>query len=186
MDVYEKSEELHLKNKGKISIISKVAVKNAQDLSLAYSPGVGRISSLIAEDKKKVYDYTSKGNMVAVVSDGSAVLGLGNIGPLAALPVMEGKAILFKEFGGVDAVPIVLDTQDDEEIIRIVKAISPTYGGINLEDIAAPRCFKINDALQDLGIPVFHDDQYGTAIVVYAALINASIVTKKKFTDLKV
>ena len=184
--VYEESLKLHEENKGKISIHSKVAVENKSDLSLAYSPGVAAPCLAIKENKEDVYKYTSRGNMIAVISDGSAVLGLGNIGPEAGLPVMEGKAILFKKFGGVDAFPICLDTQDTEEIIKTVKYLAPSFGGINLEDISAPRCVEIERRLkEELDIPVFHDDQHGTAIVVVAALINAFKLTKRKFETTK-
>src|SRR3989344_4462760 len=179
-DIGKNSLRLHLEKKGKIEIVSKVPLKTRMDLSLAYTPGVAEACKEIHKDKSKVYDYTSKGNLVAIVTDGTAVLGLGDIGPEAGLPVMEGKAILFKEFGGVDAFPICLNTKDVEEIISIVKAISPGFGGINLEDISAPRCFEIEERLKkELDIPVFHDDQHGTAIVVLAALINAAKVVKK-------
>lgn len=172
---------------GKIEVTNKVPVKTREDLSRAYTPGVGRICMAIYEDPKKVFNLTIKKNMVAVVTDGSAVLGLGNIGPGAALPVMEGKAMLFKEFGDVDAFPICLDTQDPGEIIQCVKAIAPVFGGINLEDIAAPKCFEVEDALvKALDIPVFHDDQHGTAVVVMAALLNAAKIVKKELEDLKI
>ena len=185
--VYEKSLELHEKNKGKIEVISKVAVTSKEELSLAYSPGVAEPCRRIAENKADVYKYTSKGNMVAVISDGSAVLGLGNIGAEAALPVMEGKAILFKEFAGVNAFPICLDTQDTEEIIRICKILTPSFGGINLEDISAPRCIEIETRLkEELDIPVFHDDQHGTAIVVTAGILNSYKLLKKDITKAKV
>ncbi len=178
---------LHKKYQGKLKTASKIPLRNMQDLSLIYTPGVGLVSSLIAKNKKLTRDLTFKGNSVAVVSDGSAVLGLGNIGPEAALAVMEGKAVIFKEFADIDAVPIVLNTQDQEKIIEIVKAISPTFGGINLEDFSAPRCFEIENRLKkELDIPVMHDDQHGTAIVTLAALINAAKVVKKKLTELKV
>ena len=187
MSVYEKSLELHEKNMGKIEVVSKVKVTNREELSLAYSPGVAEPCKKIAENQEDVYKYTSKGNMVAVVTDGSAVLGLGNIGAKAALPVMEGKAILFKEFAGVDAFPICLDTQDTEEIIKTVKLIAPGFGGINLEDISAPRCIEIEKRLkEELDIPVFHDDQHGTAIVVTAGLINAYKFLKKDIKKAKV
>lgn len=177
----------HQKYHGKISVTSKVSVKTQKDLSLAYSPGVAEPCKAIYEDGEKVYDYTSKGNLVAVVSDGSAVLGLGNIGPEASLPVMEGKAILFKEFAGVDAFPICLATQDTETIIQTVKNIAPSFGGINLEDISAPRCFEIEERLKkELSIPVFHDDQHGTAIVTLAGLLNAAKVVDKKILDLRI
>ncbi len=187
MSVYEESLKLHEKNKGKIEVTSKVKVTNREELSLAYSPGVAEPCKKIAENEENVYKYTSKGNMVAVITDGSAVLGLGNIGPKAALPVMEGKAILFKEFAGVDAFPICLDTQDTEEIIKTVKLIAPGFGGINLEDISAPRCIEIEKRLkEELDIPVFHDDQHGTAIVVVAGLINAYKFLKKDIKTAKV
>src|SRR6476661_6672174 len=172
---------------GKLKIESKVPIRNRDDLSLIYTPGVARVCMAIAENPDDARRLTIKRNTVAVVSDGSAVLGLGNIGPAAALPVMEGKAALFKRFGGVDAWPVVLDTQDTEEIIRIVQAIAPAYGGINLEDIAAPRCFEIEERLRDLlDIPVFHDDQHGTAICVLAALTNALRVVGKRIEDVRV
>ncbi|MBT5516893.1 NADP-dependent malic enzyme, partial [Candidatus Peregrinibacteria bacterium] len=178
----EAALELHRVNKGKLGVAAKVPVKNRDDLSKAYTPGVAAVSRAIAEDKSLMYEYTGKGNMVAVVSDGSAVLGLGNIGPEAAYPVMEGKSLLFKEFAGVEAFPIVLDTQNSDEIVRIVCALAPGFGGINLEDIAAPRCFEIEAELKRrLKIPIFHDDQHGTAIVVLAGLINAlKVVGKNK------
>lgn len=186
-NVYERSLELHEKNKGKLSVVSKVKVGNREDLSLAYSPGVAEPCRKIASNKEDVYKYTAKGNLVAVVTDGTAVLGLGDIGPEAALPVMEGKCVLFKEFGDVDAIPICLDTKDTEEIIRTVKLIAPGLGGINLEDISAPRCIEIETRLkQELDIPVFHDDQHGTAIVVAAGLINALKIVNKKIEDIKV
>ena len=187
-DINELSARLHEKMGGKISVVSKVPLRNREDLSLAYTPGVAEPCRRIAANPGDAYRYTSKGNMVAVVSDGSAVLGLGNIGGLASLPVMEGKAILFKEFAGIDAVPVCLNTQDDEEIVAVVKAISPTYGGINLEDIAAPRCFAIERRLigANLGIPVFHDDQHGTAICVLAGVLNAAKVVGKAMGNLVV
>lgn len=186
-NVYEKSLELHEKNHGKIAVVSKVEVKNREDLSLAYSPGVAEPCRKIAENKEDVYKYTAKGHLVAVITDGTAVLGLGDIGPEAALPVMEGKCVLFKEFGGVDAFPICLDTKDTEEIIKTIKYLAPGLGGINLEDISAPRCIEIETRLKkELDIPVFHDDQHGTAIVVAAALINALKVVNKKVEDIKV
>lgn len=173
-DVYAKSLALHLERKGKLEIKSKVAVETREDLSLAYTPGVAEVSRAISADKKKSFTHTFRGNTVAVVSDGSAILGLGNLGAEAALPVMEGKAILFKEFAGVDAFPICLATQDIEEIIRTVKFLAPNFAGINLEDISAPRCFEIEERLKaELDIPVMHDDQHGTAVVVLAGLINA-------------
>lgn len=186
MDINDRSIQLHQDRKGKLEIKSKVELNNTDDLSLAYTPGVAAVSRKIAENKSDVYKYTIKGNSIAVVTDGSSVLGLGNIGPEAALPVMEGKAILFKEFADVDAYPICLDTQDTEEIIKAIRHIAPGFGGINLEDISAPRCFEIEERLQDLGIPVFHDDQHGTAIVVLAALINAAKVVGKNIEDLKI
>ena len=185
--VYEKSLELHEEKHGKVEVISKVVVENKEQLAQAYSPGVAEPCRRIAADANDVYKYTAKGNLVAVVSDGTAVLGLGDIGPLAAMPVMEGKAILFKEFANVDAFPICLDTKDTEEIIETVKRIAPTFGGINLEDISAPRCFEIERRLkEELDIPVFHDDQHGTAIVVCAGLINALKVVGKKWEDVNI
>lgn len=173
-DVYEQSVELHKKFRGKLEVASKVKVETKEDLSLAYTPGVARVSEVIGQDKSLAHQLTWKGNVVAVVTDGSAILGLGNLGPEAALPVMEGKCILFKEFAAVDAVPICLATQDVEEIISTIKNIAPTFGGINLEDISAPRCFEIESRLKkELDIPVMHDDQHGTAVVVLAAFINA-------------
>ena len=181
------SIEFHRKYKGKLEIRSKVSVKTKKDLSLAYTPGVAKVSEAIAKDSTLAYELTSKWNTVAVVSDGTAVLGLGDIGPIAALPVMEGKAVLFKEFGGVDAIPICLDTKDTEEIIKTVKYIAPAFGGINLEDISAPRCFEIEKRLkEELSIPVFHDDQHGTAIVVLAGLINALKIVDKDIDNIKV
>ena len=179
--------ELHRSNTGKIAVHSKVRVRDAWDLSLAYSPGVAEPCKVIADSPDDVYEYTSKGNMVAVVSDGSAVLGLGDIGPRAALPVMEGKSILFKEFAGIDAFPVVLDTYDVDEIVKTIVNISPTFGGINLEDISAPRCFEIEARLkQELDIPVFHDDQHGTAVVVFAGLINALRLVNKALDEVKI
>lgn len=179
--------ELHRIHKGKIEIQSKVPVNNLDDLSLAYTPGVAQPCQEIFQNPSLVYEYTTKGNMVAIVTDGSAVLGLGNIGPEAALPVMEGKAVLFKRFAGVDAFPVCLKTQDVEEIVRTVKLLEPVFGGINLEDIAAPRCFEIEERLKkELDIPVFHDDQHGSAIVVLAALINAVQVVRKDIKAVKV
>ena len=180
------SVALHVEARGKLSIVSRVPLATRRDLSLAYTPGVAEVCLEIARTPSRVFDLTLKHNTVAVVSDGSAILGLGNLGPEAAIPVMEGKAILFKEFAGVDAFPICLATQDTNEIIRTVKAIAPVFGGINLEDISAPRCFEVEAGLQDLGIPVFHDDQHGTAIVVVAALLNALRVTKKDLAHCKV
>lgn len=182
MDYNSLSLKMHEENKGKVEVISKVKVKNRDDLSTAYTPGVAEPCRKIRDNKADVYKYTCKGNMVAVVSDGTAVLGLGDIGPEAAIPVMEGKAILFKEFGGVDAFPICLDTKDVDEIVETVKRIAPVFGGINLEDISAPRCFEIERRLkEELDIPVFHDDQHGTAIVVSAGLINALKLVGKDF-----
>ena len=186
-NIKQRSLELHELHKGKLGVVSKVRVENKDDLSLAYSPGVAEPCLRIQANPEDIYKYTSKGNMVAVISDGSAVLGLGNIGPRAGLPVMEGKAILFKEFANVDAFPIMLDTQDPEEIIDIVKKISITFGGINLEDISAPNCVIIERRLkEELDIPVFHDDQHGTAIVTTAALINSCRLTGRKIEGLKV
>lgn len=186
MDYKEAALIMHRENKGKIEVKSKVKVEDRDDLSTAYTPGVAQPCLEIADNPEKVYTYTCKGNMVAVVTDGTAVLGLGDIGPKAALPVMEGKAILFKEFAGVDAFPICLDTKDTEEIIKAVKQIAPVFGGINLEDISAPRCLEIERRLEEeLDIPVFHDDQHGTAIVVTAALINALKVVDKKIGEIK-
>lgn len=183
----EKALELHREWNGKISTEPKAHVRTREDLALAYTPGVAAPCRVIAKDPAEVYHYTLKANTVAVVSDGSAVLGLGNIGPEAAMPVMEGKAVLFKEFGGINAFPICLDTQDPDEIVAVVKAIAPTFGGINLEDISAPRCFEIEERLKkELDIPVFHDDQHGTAIVVLAGIINALKVVGKKKEDCKI
>lgn len=187
MTTNEKALLLHEQWNGKLETVSKSPVKSREDLSLAYTPGVAEPCKKIAEDKEAAYKYTMKANTVAVVSDGSAVLGLGNIGPYAAMPVMEGKAVLFKEFGGVNAVPICLDTQDTEEIIKAVTYLAPGFGGINLEDISAPRCFEIEERLKSvLDIPVFHDDQHGTAIVVLAGIINALKVVKKKKEDCRI
>ncbi|MDE7286643.1 MAG: NADP-dependent malic enzyme [Lachnospiraceae bacterium] len=187
MNTNESALMLHEKWNGKLETISKTPVKSREDLSLAYTPGVAEPCKVIAADKEAAYKYTMKANTVAVVSDGSAVLGLGNIGPYAAMPVMEGKAVLFKEFGGVNAVPICLDTQDTEEIIKAVTYLAPGFGGINLEDISAPRCFEIEERLKEiLDIPVFHDDQHGTAIVVLAGIINALKVVKKSKEECKV
>ena len=187
MTTNEKALLMHEKWNGKLETVSKTPVKTREDLAIAYTPGVAEPCKVIAKDKEAAYKYTMKANTVAVVSDGSAVLGLGNIGPYAAMPVMEGKAVLFKEFGNVNAVPICLDTQDTEEIIKTVVNIAPAFGGINLEDISAPRCFEIEERLKELlDIPVFHDDQHGTAIVVAAALLNAVKVTKKEMGKLKI
>ncbi|EOL47764.1 NAD(P)-dependent malic enzyme [Enterococcus caccae] len=186
-DIYEEALKAHAQWRGKIDIHSKAKVKTKEDLSLAYTPGVAEPCRKIHENPNSVYDYTWKGNTVAVVTDGTAVLGLGDIGPKAALPVMEGKALLFKEFAGIDAIPICLDTKDPKEIIAIIKAMAPTFGGINLEDISAPRCVEIERILmEELDIPVFHDDQHGTAIVTIAALINALKIVDKKVDDIKV
>lgn len=183
-NVYEEALKMHEQSQGKLKVELKVPLNTKEDLSLAYTPGVAEPCREIAKDKDKAYQYTWKQNSVAVVSDGTAVLGLGDIGPEAAMPVMEGKSILFKKFGNVDAVPICLDTKDPQEIVRIVKALAPTFGGINLEDISAPRCVEIERTLiQELDIPVFHDDQHGTAIVVTAGLINALKVVEKKIED---
>ena len=183
----EESLKVHKKLKGKINVSSKVEVKTRDDLSIAYTPGVAEPCRKINQNKEDVYKYTSKGNLVAVVTDGTAVLGLGDIGPEAAMPVMEGKSVLFKEFAGVDAFPICLDTKEADEIIETVKRLAPTFGGINLEDISAPRCVEIETKLKKaLDIPVFHDDQHGTAIVVSAGLINALKIVKKEFKDLKI
>lgn len=187
MTLAEKALKLHEEWNGKLETVSKTPVKSREDLALAYTPGVAEPCKVIAQDKEAAYKYTMKANTVAVVSDGSAVLGLGNIGPYAAMPVMEGKAVLFKEFGGINAVPICLDTQDTEEIIKAVTYLAPGFGGINLEDISAPRCFEIEERLKaTLDIPVFHDDQHGTAIVVLAGIINALKVVGKKKEDCKV
>jgi len=191
MDVDQRTEigtdslRLHAAHAGKLEIKSKVPLKNRADLSRAYTPGVAEVCREIARDHTEVWKYTLKSNSIAVISDGTAVLGLGNIGPYAAIPVMEGKAILFKEFAGVDAFPICLDAKS-EDLVQIIRSLAPVFGGINLEDIAAPDCFEIEDELQDLGIPVMHDDQHGAAVVVLAALINACKVTNKRFEDLKV
>jgi len=187
MNYFEESLKLHEKHTGKIEVISKVKVETRDDLSLAYTPGVAEPCRKIHEDEENVYKYTSKGNIVAVVTDGTAVLGLGDIGPKAALPVMEGKSILFKEFANVDAFPICLDTKNVDEIVKAVKLIAPGFGGINLEDISAPRCFEIEEKLKkELDIPVFHDDQHGTAIVVLAGLINSLKIVNKKIENLKI
>lgn len=187
MTTNEKALMLHEEWNGKLETASKCTIRTREDLALAYTPGVAEPCKLIAKDKELAYKYTIKANTVAVVSDGSAVLGLGNIGPYAAMPVMEGKAVLFKEFGNVNAVPICLDTQDTEEIIKTVINIAPAFGGINLEDISAPRCFEIEERLKEaLNIPVFHDDQHGTAIVVLAGIINALKVTGKRKEECRV
>jgi malate dehydrogenase (oxaloacetate-decarboxylating) len=186
MDIFEESLQLHKTLRGKISVHNKMDVRTVEDLSQVYSPGVAAPCEAIAADETKVYDYTMKGNTVAIVTDGSAVLGLGNIGAKAAIPVMEGKAMLFRKFADIDAFPICLDTQDTDEIVRAVEMIAPVFGGINLEDISAPRCFEIEKRLQNIGIPVFHDDQHGTAIVVLAALINACKLLGKSLFQLRV
>ena len=187
MDYYKKALEMHQEHKGKIEVVSKVPVKTREDLSTAYTPGVAEPCREIAKDPAAAYTYTAKGNLVAVVSNGTAVLGLGNIGAAASQPVMEGKAILFKEFGGVDAFPICLDTQDPDRVIEAVRLLAPVFGGINLEDISSPNCFYIEETLEkELDIPVFHDDQHGTAIVVTAALLGALRVVKKDIGSIKV
>ncbi|MCR9140664.1 MAG: NADP-dependent malic enzyme [bacterium] len=186
MDIFEESLELHKKLRGKFETTPKARIENQHDLSLMYSPGVARISEVLASEPERASELTIKSNCVAVVSDGSAVLGLGNIGAYGAIPVMEGKAVLFKQYAGVDAFPICVRTQNTEEIIKLVRNISPVFAGVNLEDISAPRCFEIEEQLQDLGIPVFHDDQHGTAIVTVAAMINAAKLAGKDMTDLKV
>ncbi|MCM3770030.1 MULTISPECIES: NAD(P)-dependent malic enzyme [Priestia] len=187
MSLREEALHMHRINKGKLESKSKIPVRNAEDLSLAYSPGVAEPCKEIYDDVNNVYEYTMKGNMVAVVSDGTAVLGLGNIGPEAALPVMEGKAVLFKSFAGVDAFPICLNTTDVDKIIETVKLLEPTFGGVNLEDIAAPNCFEIEERLKkETNIPVFHDDQHGTAIVTVAGLLNALKLTGRKMSQIKV
>ncbi len=185
-DNYQESLDLHRKLKGKISVESKMDVQTSEELSMVYSPGVAAPCLEIAANPDTIWEYTMKGNSVAIVTDGSAVLGLGNIGAMAALPVMEGKAMLFKKFANIDAFPICLDTQNTDEIVETVKRIAPGFGGINLEDIAAPRSFEIERRLQDIGIPVFHDDQHGTAIVTLAALINACKVVGKNMADLSI
>ncbi len=187
MDLREKALELHERNRGKIEIKLKTKIDNKDDLSLAYTPGVAEPCKEIDQDSENVYKYTNKGNLVAIVTDGTAVLGLGDLGPLGAYPVMEGKAALFKSFANVDAIPICLNTKDVDEIVQTVKNIAPTFGGINLEDIGSPRCFEIEKRLiEELDIPVFHDDQHGTAVIVLAALINALKVVDKKMSDIKV
>ena len=186
LEIKEEALKLHKEKKGKLEVISKVDINNKDDLSLVYTPGVAEVCKAISEDKSTVYDYTIKNDTVAVVTDGSAVLGLGNIGPEAALPVMEGKCALLKKFAGINGFPICLNTQDAKEIIKIVKNIAPVFGAINLEDISAPRCFEIENSLQDIGIPVMHDDQHATAIIVFAAMINSAKVVGKEIEDLKV
>jgi malate dehydrogenase (oxaloacetate-decarboxylating) len=185
-DVYQQSVDLHRKHQGKLGVTPTVSVTTKADLSLVYTPGVAQVCREVAKNPEESFNLTMRGRSVAVISDGSAVLGLGNIGAVAAMPVMEGKALLFKQFGGVDAVPICVDLHTADELVNFVKAIAPSFGGINLEDIAAPTCFEVEDRLQDLGIPVVHDDQHGTAMVVTAALMNAAKVVKKKFEDLTV
>lgn len=186
VSINEQSLTLHAELRGKISVESKFDITNKQDLSKVYTPGVAAVCTEIEQNPSRVYDLTIKGNTVAVVTDGSAVLGLGNIGPEASLPVMEGKCMLFKKYANVDAFPLCLDSQDTDTIINTIRVLRPVLGGINLEDIAAPRCFEIEERLQDLGIPVFHDDQHGTAIVLLGALINAARLAGKKMSDLKV
>lgn len=185
-DLFERSLIIHEQLHGKLSVVGKMPITNRDDLSIAYTPGVARPCEVIASDQSKARELTIKRNSVAVVTDGSAVLGLGNIGPHAAIPVMEGKALLFKEFANIDAWPICLDTQDVDEIVATVRRIAPVFGGINLEDISAPRCFEVERQLQNIGIPVFHDDQHGTAIVLLAALINSAKVLDRNFTKLKI
>jgi malate dehydrogenase (oxaloacetate-decarboxylating) len=184
--ISQQSITLHEEHRGKLAVSSLISVKNAHDLALAYTPGVGAVSREVADHPEKAKTLTLSGRTVAIISDGSAVLGLGNIGPQAALPVMEGKALLIKEFAGLDSFPLVIDTQDGQKIINFVKQVAPTFCAVNLEDISAPRCFEIEEQLQDLGIPVFHDDQHGTAIVVSAALRNAAKVVGKDYAELKV
>ena len=184
-EIYNDALALHAKHKGKLEIRSKVPLKNKFDLSRAYTPGVAEVCREIARDRNLAYKYTLKANTIAIVTDGSAVLGLGNIGGYAAIPVMEGKAILFKEFAGIDAFPICFESYETDFVDQ-VKNIAPVFGGINLEDIAAPKCFEVEDALQDIGIPVMHDDQHGTAVVVLAALLNACKVTGRKYEDLNI
>jgi len=187
MSIYEEALKMHKDNQGKISVKSKVAVRNKKDLSMAYSPGVAEPCREIEKNRSAIYDYTNRGNFVAVVSSGTAVLGLGDIGPEAALPVMEGKAVLFKEFAGVDAFPLCIGTKDVEEIVDFVKLLEPTFAGINLEDIAAPECFEIERRLkEETDMAIFHDDQHGTAIVVLAGIINALKLTNKNINDIKI
>lgn len=186
MDINQRAIKLHKKFQGKLETVSKVPVTNREELSFAYTPGVAAVCNAIKENKSLVKNLTLKGRTIAIVSDGSAVLGLGNIGPEAAMPVMEGKAVLFKLFGGLDAFPICLQTQDPREIVRIVKNLAPTFAGVNLEDISAPRCFEIEEALSGIGIPVMHDDQWGAAIVTLAGLLNAARVVGKNIKDLKI
>jgi len=186
MSINEDAVELHKKLRGKLEVVSKYKPKTKKDFSMIYTPGVAQPCIEISKSYEKVFDFTMKANLVGVVTDGSAVLGLGNIGAEASIPVMEGKAVLFKELAGIDAFPICLKTQNVEEIVNIVKNISPVFGGINLEDISAPRCFEVEEKLQDLGIPVFHDDQHGTAVIVLAGLINSCKLTNRKLSDLKI
>lgn len=187
MNLKDEALKLHKENKGKLAVVSKIKIENQADLSLAYTPGVAYACKEIEANKNDVYEYTSKGNMVAVITDGSAVLGLGNIGPYAAIPVMEGKSILLKELAGVDSIPLCLDTQDAEEIIKTCKILAPTLGAINLEDISAPRCVTIERRLiEEMDIPVFHDDQHGTSIIVAAAFLNIARLTKRKLSDMRV
>ena len=185
-DIYQQSVELHRKNRGKLGVCATVEVKDKSDLSLVYTPGVAQVCREIARDKNESFDLTWRGRTVAVVSDGSAVLGLGNIGALAGMPVMEGKALLFKQFGGVEAIPLCIDLHSADEIVNFVKAVAPSFGGINLEDITSPLCIEVEDRLQNIGIPVMHDDQHGTAMVVSAALMNGAKVVGKRYEDLKV
>lgn len=185
-DIGSVSVDIHRKVGGKLGTYSKVPVKTSRDLSIAYTPGVAQVSLEVSKHPEQAFELTLKKNSLAVISDGSKVLGLGNLGAYGAIPVMEGKCVLFKELGGIDAFPICLTTQDEKEIIKIIREISPVFGAINLEDFTAPKCFRIEEALQDLGIPVFHDDQHGTAIVVYAGLLNAAKVVGKPFTSLRV
>ncbi|MEM6278966.1 MAG: NADP-dependent malic enzyme [Verrucomicrobiota bacterium] len=186
MDYGERSLIIHEQLRGKIAVSSKLPIDSQDDLSIAYTPGVARPCEVINEAPEKARDLTLKRNAVAVVSDGSSVLGLGNIGPLAAIPVMEGKAVLFKQYANIDAWPICLDTQDADEIVETVRRIAPVFGGVNLEDISAPRCFEVEDRLQDLGIPVFHDDQHGTAIVLLSAMLNAAKIVGKGLAEMKI
>ena len=185
-DIYQQSVELHRKNRGKLGVCATVEVKDKSDLSLVYTPGVAQVCREIAKNKEESFDLTWRGRTVGVVSDGSAVLGLGNIGALAGMPVMEGKALLFKQFGGVEAIPLCIDLHSADEIVNFVKAVAPSFGGINLEDITSPLCIEVEDRLQNIGIPVMHDDQHGTAMVVSAALMNGAKVVGKRYEDLKV
>jgi len=187
MTLNEEALELHRKNKGKLEVISKTKIKDMHDLAIVYTPGVAEPCRKINEDASRVYEYTTKGNMIAVVTDGSAVLGLGDIGPMAGLPVMEGKAVLFKHFAGIDAFPICINSNDPDDIVKTVELIAPSFGGINLEDISAPRCFEIEERLKkSLDIPVMHDDQHGTAVVVFSGVINSLKVVGKKIEDIKI